>query len=295
MADNLVFGPGGNVFLKLTEELSDLLRSHARYLSNLPIWDQYLVWRYTLGSGAITKKLVTGKPDENDVGWTYYFFNSYNTDHYGSGNIGYPYQRYQRYFENPKSYLGLPKPKQDDIAKFIIRRYVEDLERIILNAPPTPGEITVFKASGPYPGLPIDTPSGKLFNNGLNVYQKPFNSTTYDPEFNFYPFLGPNKCCLHQIIIPACSRVLAITPPFHAYPHERELLLPFGSTFEITSIDKILVNMIPPENQTYIKIQKSPYVIGEVYRIDPKASYDPETYEVRLFTSNAKIPHKSCN
>lgn len=287
MENQIILGPGGNRGLQMTLALSDLLLQHMKYQANLPLWDQYLIWRYTLGSGAVTRHLVGVDSAKNDIYWTYYFFKSYNVKDYGLGNIGYPYQRYNNFFQDPKAYFALSEEEQRAIYREILDQYPKDLERLILNSPPTKEEIVVYKVSRPYPGLPLDA-------SDLEVYQKPFNSTTYDPEFNFLPFLSDEPCCLYTIKIPACSRVLAISPTLHAYPHEREILLPFGSTFDITETIEVALNTVPLENQHFIEIQKYPLVIGEVYRIDPLSCAQVTTRQIKMFISNLITPYRSC-
>ena len=293
MENQIVLGPGGNRGLLMTPALSDLLRSHNRYQANLPLWDQYLIWRYTLGSGAVTRRLVGVSSVENDILWTYYFFKSYNVKHYGLGAIGYPYQRYNNLFQNPKEYLKLSQDQKISIFREILEQYPKDLERLILNSPPTEEEIIVYKVSRPYPDLPLNQPE-EAFKDGFEVYQKPFNSTTYDPQFNFLPFLGEDPCCIYTITIPACSRILAISPILHAYPHEREILLPFGTTLEIKETFNVILNTIPLENQRFIEVQRPPLVIGEVYRIDPEACSKIQARKIKMFIADILTPYRSC-
>jgi len=89
----------------------------------------------------------------------------------------------------------------------------------VLAAPPNKEEIIVFKVSSYYPDLPeeLKNPMHSI------IYQKPFNSTIYDPQLNFAHFLSDNyDCCLLIIKVPKGSNILLIDPSIHAYPHERE-------------------------------------------------------------------------
>jgi hypothetical protein len=290
-----VYGPGGNLSLRMTPGLSSLLLEHNKYQLNLPFWDQYLIWRYTLGSGSITSKLVGQDLTERSLRWTYEFFSHYNLELYGEGNIGYPFRKYLQFFRNHKSYLAQNIEIQTKVANEILIEYSRQLERIILASPPTEAPIVVFKVSRYYDDLPA-LENGLSEDNSMitSVYQKPFNSTTYDPQFNFLPFLADKTCCLHVITIPKCSRVLAISSVLHAYPHEREILLPFGTTFNVIKVESSYLNLIPLDAQKFIKIQNKPYVIGEVYRIDPLACTQLLQTLITTYISDSKTPYISC-
>ena len=89
----------------LSANLSLLMRQHDRYIANLSLWKQYLVWRYTIGSGSVNKTLI-GIPDpDNSAIWVYQFFKYFN---YDLINIGTGFQRFRSYFEDPKEFLSLP-------------------------------------------------------------------------------------------------------------------------------------------------------------------------------------------
>lgn len=295
MQSDITYGPNGNVGMIITSELSDLLISHAQYQSNLPHWDKYLIWRYTLGSGTVTRKLVgVTEKDANDEYWIYQFFKYFNIEKYGLGEIGYPFRQYRDFFERPDEYLKLPEKEKTKIQVEILNLFPRELERIILASPPTKGPIKVYKVSGPYGGLPLEQPIGTEFSNGFQTYQKPFNSTTYDPQLDFGPFLGTSTCCFYEIEIPECSRVLAISPIIHAYPHENEILLPFGSTFKISSVNQVNLNTVRSDKVKYVRTQKPPYVLGQVYRPDPTQFQYLETRQVRIFEADLVTPYRSC-
>ena len=260
-------GPGGKTKLIITSALSDLIQAHNKYQANLSVWEKYLIFRYTLGSSSVNAKLVGISEIAQIIDWTYKFFKYYNYRHYGLNSIKAPFDQWINYFINPKTFLNLPINRKQYLANRIISEFISALQTLILKAPPTLGDITVYKVSSYYPDLPT-----KLIGSKRDkiVAQKPFNSTTYDPTLNFIPFLGVDKsCCFFQIIIPRGSRVLAIDLSLHAYPHEREILLPFGSSFDIYSIGTDILNYISPADQKYLSVQQLPLVFGEVFRLDP--------------------------
>lgn len=262
-------GPGSQTPLHITSALSNTLLDHTKYVANLNKWQQFLIWRYTLGSGALNATLVGVGSDEQKVFWVYNFFSSYN---YPLSILGAPFKMYKQYFTPAGAQLYLYKvnePTRLAIAKAIITKYIAQLEAIILNAPVVKEAFTVYKVSSKYPDLPDYT---QFHNNDVNIVdQKPFNSTTYNPQFNFAPFTAPeNTCCIHIIDVPKGSHLLMIPAEFHAYPHEMEALLPFGAAFDIQGINEEEFDYIPKENQKFIAVQdKRHLVIGQVFMVDP--------------------------
>ena len=258
-------GPGGKTKLLITPALSDLIQSHNKYQANLSVWEKYIIFRYTLGSTSVNSKLVGLSEMTKLIDWTLKFFQYYNYRHYGLNSIKAPFDQWTNYFINPNAYGSLPSNKKQYLANQVITEFTKALQAIILKAPVTPGNINVYKVSSYYPDLPQ-----KLVGGDKIVAQKPFNSTTYDPTLNFIPFLGTDKsCCFFHIMIPKGSRVLAIDLSLHAYPHEREILLPFNSSFDITQIGTDILNYISPTDQKYLTVQQYPLVFGEVFRLDP--------------------------
>jgi hypothetical protein len=257
-------GPGAPLKLNITPALSNLLLSHAKYQSQLSIWKQYMIWRYTMGSGSLNKYLIGNPIPENQIWWTYYLFSWYNVEQYGLNNIEFPFSKWKDYFENPDDFLDLSDDSIIDISNQIIEEFALQLQNIILEAPATQGKITVYKMSSSYPGLPTNISSGK----DVEVKQSPFNSSTYDPQFNFAPFLS-DESNFFTIDIPKGSHVLAISTALHAYPHELEILIPFDSSFYIHDIGTEIVDYISTKDQTFVKVQNGSYVIGQVYRVNP--------------------------
>lgn len=280
-SQSALVGPGSRTELVITPELSDLIREHNKYLSSLSVWKQYLVWKYTIGSSKPNKLLIIGHVEPSDaLFWASNFFADYNVEHYGLDAIEQPFKKYSSLFR-PGAFRALAytnPTSATNIAFEVLEDYDGILENIILGAPVTKGNITVFKASTHYPGLPDMAPPVS------RVFQKPFNSTTYDPQFNFSPFLSNENCCIFIITVPKGSKVLAIDQSLHAYPHEREVLLPYGTFLEIYKTQTITLDYISKENQQFIPVQNGPpFVLGEVFRIDPLAIPNVQTRQIQTY------------
>jgi hypothetical protein len=58
--------------------LATLEREHNKYLDNQPIWNQYIVCTYTLGSQPVNRRLV-GLPVDSKFAhkWTFELFNNF--------------------------------------------------------------------------------------------------------------------------------------------------------------------------------------------------------------------------
>jgi hypothetical protein len=262
--------------LNVNLAISNLLLAHTAYLSNLSKWDQYVVWRYTIGSGQVNMKLIIGDNAKNtDIHikqtiWTYQFFKYFNKTY---SKVGMPkeIQKYSKYFyiSGALEYINLSMKKKIRIANDIIDAYTINLQRIINEAPKIEQDIVVYKASTKY----------WTDDENNRIVQKPFNSSSYDPTFPFNMFMSEgSNCCLWQILVPKGSNVLSINPSYHAYPFEREILFPHGVTFDIIDEEKVVLDYIDKEKLLEvmqevqdIKSQTTNngtgVVIGEVYRL----------------------------
>jgi len=281
-------GPGSTTLYEVTAALSENLLSHTKYVANLTLWSQFLIWRYTLGSGAVNFTLIGIAKDEQKIYWTYNFFRSFRYNHtYIDGR----FIKYASFFREPKSYLSLGRaqlssPNKITIAQDVIKNVIEQLQRIILSAPVITRAFDVWKVSSKYPGLP-DT----LEHEVEIVNQQPFNSTTYNPQFNFAPFIAPDAtCCLHRITIPKGSHVLLIPSEYHSYPHELECLLPFSSKFLVKEIiEHEGFDYIPKENQKFIMVQNPDDLhIGTVYIVDPTSDNRTLSKTLKYYISDLK-------
>lgn len=265
--------------LDITRQLGRLELDSNKYLANLPIWDQYVVWTYTLGSQAVNRKLVGFplKPSlENE--WTLRLFTYFI---YGIYNLGPSFMRLKQYFINPLLYSSLSVEEQNKISQIAINLYTINLQNIILGCPPTTGDIVVYKASTPYDIQLTED------NFPYTLQQTPFNSTTYDPWFDFNAFLGSNNdvCCLWEITIPKGSNVLAIAHPFQAYLTEREILLPFGCKFVVKGFKQSMMSYYL-KREAPIRTQGKIPIIGELYRHDNWENRAQATKNMRVLIAD---------
>lgn len=266
----------------MTPAVSELLRSHMRYIGNLDTWSQYIIWFYTMGSGSVNRFLAKIPLDlKIQHWWATRFFSYYNVKLYGINNIPEPYKVYKRFFENSKGFEKLPFNVQTEISTFLMEAYINSLQTLILQAPKTVGPITLYKVSSQYPGLPV---AGKV----AIVEQGPFNSTTWDKRVNLSMFL-PNlnvACCYWVLSIAPGTSLLAIDAPVDAYPEEREVLLPYGSVFDIKEAHIDIVRVKVTTGKTEMQFGP-PYVIGEVYQFNAG-----DTIELKMLTYHANCCQK---
>src|SRR5580693_894953 len=205
------YGPRSKDKLILSKSLIETQRKHNQYISNLSLWKQYIVWRYTIGSKSINIFLLGFNNEDTELAktfWIYHFFKYYNNP---TNLIEKPFKKWIKFFESPGKYLDLNLNMKKEIDNIIIKGYIDTLQSIILKAPVTMGDIMVYKVSSEYPELP--------FKNNFKpkkVYQAPFNSTSYDPQLYFSVFIADNAdCCFFSIKIPKGSHVLIISETFH--------------------------------------------------------------------------------
>lgn len=288
MSDVKDIGTGSSVKLVITPPLSDLIESHTKYEYQLSLWDRYLIWLYTTGSSSPNSYLTGTLEEPYARRWAFRLFSYYNYQHYGLDQIQPPFSKYRSFFIEPNRYLDLPEQEAYQFAQLLLCFFDVRLEEIILGAPRTTGEITVYKANSLYPGLPTVLP----FEGHAIVEQKPFNSTTYDPQLNFAPFMSPNAtCCMSVIRIPSGSSVLYISSTIHAYPNENEILLPFGCNFDVDNIYQDTLDYIPADKQKFITTQQGPpYVIGELFRLNQTSLSDVQTKTLTFYSITLIAP-----
>lgn len=274
-------GPGSSSELKVRANLSNFLLEQSKYVFNLDLWDKFLIWRYTLGSGSLNGFLIGINDVKKSVFWCYLTFKYYN---YPVEMIRDGFERFKKYFRNPDEYLMLADDVKIMISGELIQLYIIALNNIIRNSPVVRNTIVVYKTSSEYPGLP-----DKNNFSPKEVIQLPFNSTTYDPQFNFAPFTSPESdCCMYEIFIEKGSRVLYIPSEIHAYPHEREILLPPGVVFDIIEHGLIELDYISMIDSNFVQTQDNPYHIGEVYRVNPLSKPNVKRKKMNLFIVNLK-------
>lgn len=280
-------GPGGDKKLEITPALADLILRHTKYVSGLPLFDQFLIWRYTLGSGSVNKYLLgvnTGLFNDpatiaNRNFWAYDFFRLYSYPH---SEIRKPFRRYMTYFKRPLDIRILEQQNPErasEVVNNLLSDYADAMIRIIKRAPKLQQDVVVWKVSGYYP----DLPDPKNFEP-RRVLQLPFNSTTYDPELNLGPFMvADSQCCMYRLILRAGTPCLYVNPAYHAYPHEREIILPPGAVFNISKYMETEIDYITTGDQDFVQVQKMPLKIGEVYRLDPAECPKIRTKNMTIF------------
>jgi hypothetical protein len=270
-------GPGSSTELKIRTNLSNFILEQSKYAFNLGLWDKFIIWRYTLGSGSLNSFLIGLSPNvERTNYWCFLTFTYYN---YPVTLISPEFKKYTKYFNEPAQFSALNQDEKLEISLSLIKDFVEALRNIVMNAPVVREAFVVYKTSGEYPGLPD---KDKFYPK--TVLQLPFNSTTYDPQFNFAPFTSPDSdCCMFILTILKGSHVLYIPSELHAYPHEREVLLPPGCSFNIVKHNIIELDYISLTDAKFIQTQTQPVHIGEVYRVDPLAKPIVKKKKMNLF------------
>ncbi len=257
-------GPSSGDFPYINAALNKLINEHNNYISKLNYWKRYLIWRYTLGSASINKYLlniVSEQILDQRVYWSYIFFNLYDLKY--SKDIPASYKKFFPYFNNPK--LILKDSNRYEIAEELIKKYIVDFTKVINKAPKNKDEIIVYKAATPYPEI-----KQKISKEKYDIVQKPFNSTTYNPNFNFNLFLGPqNDCCLFELTLPKGTTMLAVSNNVHAYPFEYEIILKPQSVFQVYDTTTIQLNYYDQETPTYQQVQELPFKLGNVYDYIP--------------------------
>lgn len=275
-------GPRSDLPYSVPESLRKFMLKATKYVAALPLFDQYLVWRYTAGSASVNGSLIAGgkvSDIKNAAYWCYQFFLYWkNTVDSGAGDgggkVASPFFKYDKYFKNPASFLALSTTERATLVPAIVRLYALALQKIILASPPVKGDdgFHVFKVASDYPGLPqspTDVPK--------TLKQLPFNSTTVNPHFNFAFFIQEEaKGNVFDLHIPVGARVLYIPAEYHAYPFEREILLPFGCQFKITAVYTGKLDYIDSKSHNIVTLQKPPtsIMMGPVYELD---DYEPCT------------------
>jgi hypothetical protein len=261
------FGPGCKQ--ALSQPLIKFIQQCTKYFGRLIPFDQYVVWRYTIGSATINHYLIFKELGENAQYWCYlfilYFKNTFN-----HASVPLAFQKYKHYFDDPQLFLNRVSTKG---IEDIINLYINRLQTIIQNAPKPKENITVYKVSCYYPELP--QPQDLFVPK--QIIQLPFNSTTINPNLNFATFIksdqlrdaGPG-CCFFQIKIPAGVSCLYIPKEFHAYPFENEILLPHQTTFNIKSINVNTFHFIDVDTMNIVDVQedKDNVIMGPVFEVD---------------------------
>lgn len=280
------FGPESELPHNIPIGLRKFMLKSNKYIGSLPLFKQYIVWRYTIGSASINTFLIFGKITnvKNALYWCYLFFLYWHntTDAMGDGgSLTRRFTKFKKFFDDADLFKDLPEEKALPLAEEIIKYYISTLQNIIMSAPPVKTGFHVYKVASDYPGLPTsskDVPK--------TVLQKPFNSTTINPHFNFAFFTSEESTGnLFDLLIPPGSHVLYVPADFHAYPFEKEVLLPMDCTFKITASYQGSIDVINKSDVNMITLQKptKTIVMGPVYEID---QYKPCTGDDACLITN---------
>ena len=266
----VTLGPDSELPYTIPVGLRKFMLNCTRYVAGLPLFDQYIIWRYTMGSASINAFLIFGKISNTDnaVYWVFLFFLFWrNTEQrVGRGNVAPQFAKFEQFFRDPDSLMALPAERRLVVAEQVIPLYIRALDRLIRQTPRVEEGFHVFKVAGNYPGLPTspkDVPK--------KVKQLPFNSTTINPHFNFAMFSTPDATGnMFDLRILAGARVLYVPSEYHAYPFEKEIILPTNSMFTIRASYQGMLDMIDPESINIVTRQKPTRAImmGPVFEMN---------------------------
>lgn len=292
------FGPSKTKDFKVSDDLRRFKQRSTVYFSKLTAFEKYCVFRYTIGSGSINLKLITGDISSNAKYWVYLFFlylhNTVESLAVKNYDLPKEFSKYLQFFKDPKKFNDLDINSQKVIVKEIIDRYTIFFQKIILKAPAVGGKgIDVYKVATKYPGLPSTEP-GQF--KPTSVLQLPFNSTTVSSDFNFAPFITGDSSVLFTIHISRGSRVLYVPKLFHAYPFEDEVILPHSCIFNIYKYTESVLNYVDPADVNLIELQNKDNIkMGSVYEINEYVPCKGSTCFIRsrpftIFTTNYVDP-----
>jgi hypothetical protein len=254
----------------LPQELHKSRLQHEIYQMELSFWSKFVIWSYTIGSGTVNMYLLGVVEKSNIPVWADRIARTFRQASTGM-KISIP-KVYQEYIPFLRGQSNLSYQKKEELLIL----YIRNLQFIIKQAPPLTGDIVVYKASSPYPGLQ----PGK-------VHQKPFNSTSYRVDMNYSLFLPKNGlCCMHRIEIKKGAQVLILSPILSAYPDEAEIILPHGVDFNVKSISSMALNFpVQTPEVTFKTVQNEPYTIGPIYFYNYKIDCSTEKRNVTLYNS----------
>ena len=267
------FGPDSKFPDAVPNAVRKFIHRSSQYVERLRLFDQYLVWRYTIGSASINTHRIMGKvTNMSNAGyWCYLFFlywkNTLALTEEKNARIPHRFQEWRNFFEDPASFRSSGAINSEETVVAIITAFTDALQRIVLDAPPVKKAFYVYKVASDYPGLPSDASDVPK-----TVRQLPFNSTTINPHFNFAFFLQPDATGnLFHLSLPVGARVLYIPAEFHAYPFEQEILLPYGVEFTITGVYTGKLSVVDKESVNLARLQDtaSTIAMGPVYDITP--------------------------
>jgi hypothetical protein len=273
---------------KYNGSLLKFITDSQRYTSNLSLFRKYILWRYTIGSGAINSRLIFQKDSDNSTYWVFLFLKYFKstvqqTDpnaNVRNSDLLPKFRPYLEYFNEPRKLMIAPEYLKAKIVSNIIGHYINELQSILQSGPLVQGTgFRVFKVSSAYPGLPTPGPDFQP----TAVVQIPFNSTTISSDFNFAPFIAPTGTSyLWSIFIPPGTRgPLFVDSDLHAYSSfEHEILLPYGVTFNVLGYYNVILKYIDPKDVNIKQIQQKDKIsMGNVYDL---SEYEPTKGLVKI-------------
>ncbi len=306
-------------------QLVFLREEHMRYQhAELSHFHRYIIFKYTLQSWQVNERLA-GAPSAKSVSadlakantiiWARDFFYNYNHPVYGDRNIGNTFQAYRRFFRNPDQFLPqkvsppnvetflnsrsqvatlhgvelLDFQQAYGIASLVMEMYITMLQMIIRNAPRNSTSFRVYKGSTAYPGVPKD----RELSGSVDVAQPIFNSTSYDPAFNYGAFIAEEEhWLLWSLEVPANTPCLIISDLCHALPFEQEVLFPPGIAFRVTASKLDDMRYISKEEfmqKGWRTVQPNPRrpLVGPVNLLN--LDYDPHFRAKRMHMLEASI------
>lgn len=249
------------------KSLLNFLESSYAYVYSLDDFSKYIVWRYTIGSATINTYMITGNLGMNAGYWCFLFFKYlFNTD--PNMVVDSEWMQFRKYMLNPQSFQSLDKDTQMSIAGVIVPLYIKKLKMIILRSPEVNEGFHVYKSSSRYPTIPstddIKLASKQLIT--LEVIQNPFNSTSYNPNFNYDMFRGEGV--VWDIYIGKGQHVLGVPDLLHAYPFEDEIILLPG-VFDILSSQIVTLGSIEKDDFNLNTVQNTLNIMeGPVFMIN---------------------------
>lgn len=239
---------------------------HEKYQMNLPKWEKFIIWTYTVGSGAVNRYLLGEEVRITE--WANNIIKSYR-DNFSTMKA--PYM--SGVFSNQAAFNKSPNKVQ--LSLKLMKLYIMDLKDILRGAPKLSSNIKVYKTSG---GIPD-------FKVGNTIQQKAFNSSTFRRDTDLIPFLRQDHCCYHEMIINRDVDVLFISPVLSAYPDENEVLISPDSMITVRSNFTTQLYESLRETKKQKTVQRPPFKIGQIYMSDHALDCPQRKVEVKGYRS----------
>ena len=216
---------------------NNFISSSINYINNLSLLDQMTISGYTRSGDEIVNDYIRGEFNMDTINHHIYEYERY----YPDLTIQFPFfqQIIEMYYPNEPITLDLYVYVVDHLGfkvtlfdwEIIIQRYIQDLKRILNNAPKLEFNMMLFR------GLDSDYVYTYKEKTG-NIYldNREFKSASIDytvaNKFSYpkQPLGDETSCCVLRIFVPKGTRVLYINGVSNA-PGEHEVLLNIGTKF----------------------------------------------------------------